>query len=53
MKDYEKVIALWQSCEGIGISGADSKDSMEAYLKRNPVLKTFMIRSDDPLFIRG
>ena len=36
MKDYEKVIALWRSCEGIGISGADSKDSMEAYLKRNP-----------------
>ena len=35
MKDYQKVIALWQSSEGIGLSNADSKDSMEAYLKRN------------------
>ena len=35
MKDYQKVIALWESCEGIGLSSADSKDSMKAYLKRN------------------
>ena len=35
MKDYQKVIALWQSCEGIGLSSADSKDCIESYLKRN------------------
>ena len=35
IKDYQKVIALWKSCEGIGLSSADSKDSIKAYLKRN------------------
>ena len=35
MKNYQKVIALWESCEGIGLSNADSKDSMKAYLNRN------------------
>jgi N-acetylglutamate synthase len=35
IKDYKKVIALWQSCEGIGLSSADSKDCLHAYLKRN------------------
>jgi ribosomal protein S18 acetylase RimI-like enzyme len=35
IKDYQKVMALWQSCEGIGLSSADSKDSLKAYLKRN------------------
>lgn len=35
MKDYQKVIALWENCEGIGLSSADSKNSMKAYLKRN------------------
>jgi ribosomal protein S18 acetylase RimI-like enzyme len=34
--DYQNVISLWKSCEGIGLSGADSKDNMEAYLRRNP-----------------
>ena len=35
MKDYQKVIALWESCEGIGLSSADSKEGIKAYLKRN------------------
>ena len=35
MKDYQKVIALWESCGGIGLSSADSRDGIEAYLKRN------------------
>jgi ribosomal protein S18 acetylase RimI-like enzyme len=34
--DYQNVISLWNSCEGIGLSSADSKDSMVAYLRRNP-----------------
>jgi ribosomal protein S18 acetylase RimI-like enzyme len=38
LKDYQKVIALWQSCEGIGLSSADSKDSIKAYLKRNSAM---------------
>ena len=35
MKDYQKVIALWENCEGIGLSSADSKKNVEACLKRN------------------
>jgi len=35
IKDYQKVMALWQNCEGIGLSSADSKDSIKAYLERN------------------
>ena len=34
--DYQNVISLWKSCAGIGLSSADSKDSIEAYLGRNP-----------------
>ncbi len=34
--DFQDVIALWQGCEGIGLSSADSKDNLTAYLKRNP-----------------
>jgi putative acetyltransferase len=33
---YEHVFALWQQCEGIGLSEADSKESIRAYLLRNP-----------------
>ncbi len=36
IRDYQDVISLWKSSNGIGLSSADSKDSMEAYLKRNP-----------------
>ena len=33
---YDDVLALWQQSEGIGLSDADSKDSMKSYLERNP-----------------
>lgn len=33
---YNDVIALWHQCEGIGLSDADSRDSIQAYLTRNP-----------------
>jgi ribosomal protein S18 acetylase RimI-like enzyme len=35
IKDYQKVMALWQNCEGVGLSSADSKNSMQDYLKQN------------------
>ncbi len=38
MSYYEKVITLWRSCDGIGLSDADSKDNLSAYLKRNSSL---------------
>lgn len=33
---YEEVITLWKETEGIGLSEADSKDSIRFYLERNP-----------------
>lgn len=33
--DYDEVIALWRACEGIGLSAADSRERIEAYLRRN------------------
>lgn len=37
-QDYEAVIALWQACEGVGLSGADSEANIARYLQRNPGL---------------
>ena len=34
--DYDEVIALWRICEGIGLSAADERDAIGAYLTRNP-----------------
>lgn len=36
IEDYEAVFSLWQACEGIGLSAADEKPRIEAYLHRNP-----------------
>jgi ribosomal protein S18 acetylase RimI-like enzyme len=36
MDAYERVVALWQQCEGIGLSEADSQVSIQAYVIRNP-----------------
>ena len=33
---YDDVLALWQQCEGVGLSDADSRKSIQAYLARNP-----------------
>ena len=32
---YEDVLALWKQCEGVGLSDADSRESIQAYLSRN------------------
>ncbi|HEX9018928.1 MAG TPA: GNAT family N-acetyltransferase [Anaerolineaceae bacterium] len=36
MQDYEDAVALWRSTEGIGLSSADSREAITAYLERNP-----------------
>lgn len=36
LKSYDQVMELWRQCEGIGLSSADSLDSISAYLDRNP-----------------
>lgn len=38
IEDYEQMIALWQSIDGLVLSEADSRESIEAYLHRNPGL---------------
>jgi putative acetyltransferase len=35
-EDYNEVFALWQSCEGIGLSNSDSPEAIAAFLLRNP-----------------
>jgi ribosomal protein S18 acetylase RimI-like enzyme len=42
---YDDVFALWQKCEGIGLSEADSRASIGAYLDRNPGM-SFLARVD-------
>ena len=36
--DYDLVIDLWKSIEGIGLSDADSKGNIKRFLHRNPGL---------------
>lgn len=38
MKHYDQVVALWRTCEGIGLSEADCRDNVRNYLFRNPGL---------------
>jgi ribosomal protein S18 acetylase RimI-like enzyme len=35
---YEQVYSLWESCDGIGLSSADSQPNIQIYLERNPGL---------------
>jgi len=35
---YDQVMALWQAAEGVGLSGADSREAIASYLDRNPGL---------------
>lgn len=36
MEAYERVFALWQQSEGVGLSEEDSEAGIRAYLDRNP-----------------
>lgn len=36
IQDYEEVITLWKTCEGIGLSAADSKENIARFLEQNP-----------------
>jgi N-acetylglutamate synthase len=42
---YDDVVALWQKCEGIGLSQADSREAIQSYLERNPAM-SFVATSD-------
>jgi ribosomal protein S18 acetylase RimI-like enzyme len=45
---YETVLALWQQCEGVGLSDADSRESIHAYINRNPGM-SFVATADGTL----
>ena len=36
IESYENVLALWKRCEGVGLSDADTLQSIQTYLDRNP-----------------
>ena len=36
IESYDGVFTLWQECEGVGLSSADSKECIQSYLVRNP-----------------
>ncbi|HEY4753198.1 MAG TPA: GNAT family N-acetyltransferase, partial [Candidatus Limnocylindrales bacterium] len=44
--DYDPVVALWRAAEGIGLSEADQREAIAAYLERNPGLSLVAIRGD-------
>jgi len=48
INDYEEVLALWQASEGVGLSDADSEESIACYLERNPGL-SFVARDGEHL----
>ena len=43
---YDNVYALWQQCSGVGLSNADSLESIAMYLDRNPGM-SFIAAIDD------
>jgi ribosomal protein S18 acetylase RimI-like enzyme len=45
---YDEVYALWQNCAGVGLSSADSKESIAAYLVRNPGM-SFIARDGEKI----
>lgn len=42
--DYDAVLTLWRATDGIGLSAADERGSIEAYLERNPGLSRVAYR---------
>jgi ribosomal protein S18 acetylase RimI-like enzyme len=40
LADYDAMLQLWQSCEGLGLIKADSREGIELFLGRNPNLST-------------
>ena len=46
--DYEEVMALWKSTEGITTDQSDSRNAIEAYLARNPGM-SFVARNGNTI----
>lgn len=48
MTDYGAVCKLWESCEGVGLNDADTPESLNAYLHRNPGM-SFVAKKGDAI----
>jgi ribosomal protein S18 acetylase RimI-like enzyme len=48
MEQYDEVYALWQNCECVCLSSADSRQNIATYLDRNP-MASFVARDGDTL----
>lgn len=46
IEDYDEVYQLWSLTKGIGLSGADTRANIDAYLKRNKGI-SFVCEADD------
>lgn len=45
ISDYDEVMRLWQSCDGVSLKDADVRAGIEKYLERNPGLS--FVAGDD------
>jgi len=48
---YDEIISLWKHCEGVGLSAADSRESINSYLQRNPGMSFMAESSSDDSII--
>ncbi len=44
--DYPGVRALWERCEGVGLSDSDAREPVAAYLARNPGMSSVALARD-------
>lgn len=45
IESYDEIFSLWQECEGVGLSDADSRENIRRYLDTNPGT-SFVARAD-------
>ncbi|MDO9547034.1 MAG: GNAT family N-acetyltransferase, partial [Pelolinea sp.] len=45
---YEQALELWQSLPGLGLSGADEKENIQSFLRKNPTT-CFVVKKNDTL----
>jgi putative acetyltransferase len=51
LADCDRVLALWRSCEGIGLNESDTREAIAAFLVRNPGLS--LVATDESGVIVG
>ena len=35
LRDYDELLALWRSCEGVGLTEGDDRKGVRLFLRRN------------------